>query len=63
MTVNMPKCLNLSADAANMHACWVVLACSTLQYGAVIWNVAKLDLLVRHVFQLFIVIIVGLWGH
>ena len=50
-------------DAANMHACWVVLACSTLQYGAVNWNVAKLDLLVRHVFQLFIVIIVGLWVH
>ena len=63
MTVNVPKCLNLSADAANMHACWVVLACSTLQYGAVNWNVAKLDLLVRHVFQLFVVIIVGLWIH
>ena len=50
MTVKVPKCLNSSADAANMHACWVVFACSTLQYGAVHWNVAKLDLLVRHVF-------------
>ena len=50
MSVNVPKCLNSSADAANMHACWVVFACSTLQYGAVNWNVAKLDLLVRHVF-------------
>ena len=24
-----------------MHACWVVFACSTLQYGAVDWNVKK----------------------
>ena len=63
MTVNMPKCLNLSADAANMHACWVVFDCSTLQYGTVDWNVEKLEILVRHVFQLFIVIIVGLWIH
>jgi hypothetical protein len=51
MTLKVPKCLNSSADAANMHACLVAFACSTLQYGTDNWNVAKLDLLVRHVFN------------
>jgi hypothetical protein len=63
LLVNVPKCLNSSANVTYMHACWVVFACSTLQYGAVDWNVAKLEILVRHVFLLFVVIIVGLWIH
>ena len=61
MTVNVPKYFNSSADAANMHALWVVFTSSALPYGAVDWNVEKLEILVCHVFLLFNVIIVGLW--
>ena len=60
MIVNVPKCLNSSANLTYMNACWVVFACPTLQYGAVDWNVAKLEISVRHDFQLVVVITVGL---
>ena len=47
-----------------MHACCLgSIRFSTLQYGAVDWNVEKLEILVRRVFLLFVVIIVGLWIH